>query len=378
MGLQRDRTRQAAKGLANLFIRQVSPVVEASYTDMGWLSDEGTSIDPQAQVIEHKDEGGNLSKISMGEVSNKFASHLAQVSQNEIDLIRNAAGVYHSFRYYGMINPWRWQYICTELAQIVPYIPRTWKAGKQNLPITAFFLKQDNTLYDTPEYYDIECNGAMHVENMILWLSPRRSWNYNTVMLLDISGFQNHCTLNAAAAWNSATKLLFNGSSQYGDLNDVCDIGTSQAVIEFWFKTPAANGTVQILMTKKASTGHSDVGWWFERTANNTIKFYASDGTNYGEVESANTITQNNWYHVLLYLDHISGYMQLYVNGALAQSLQNDPTNTISNSQHLLLAKGSTSYGNAYIGDIRIHTSSVTIDSATMALDHYNAEKGLE
>jgi hypothetical protein len=51
------------------------------------------------------------------------------------------------------------------------------------------------------------------------------------------------------------------------------------------------------------------------------------------------------------------------------------PANSLSNSNNLFLALYATGYGQVDKGDIRIHSKATALDAATMALDHYNAEK---
>jgi hypothetical protein len=380
MSLQRDRTREGAVGLGMLTVREVYPTPGASYQDMGWLDIEGTSIDPQRQILEHKDEAGDLDNISETESAHKFGTFLAQVGQDEIDFILNASGKDHSLRYYGMMNPWRHQYICAELAKIVPSIPRTWKVGKQNLPMTAYFLKQSNLAYAVPEYYLIETLGRMYLDNLVFWISSRRKWNDATAKILDASGFAYHGDLNSdyATIWQTATQperfLRFDGSNDYASFGDVCDIGTNYAAIEFWVRIKGADGTLQEILTKKASNAYSDPGFWIERiVANNALKVYLSDGSNQDVITSNAAITQNVWNHILINI--VDGPdVLLYVNGTLDNSVSHN-TVSLSNAVSLYLARGGSGYGQVDIGDVRIHLKATSLDNIAMALGHYNAEK---
>ena len=378
MLLQRDRTREAAKGLANLFARELSPTLETVYSDLGWLSDEGTTIDPQAQVLEHKDEGGNLSKISVGEVSHKFSSYLAQVGQDEIDFIKNSANKAHSIRYYGMMNPFRFQYKCAEFAQIVPYIPRTWKAGKQNLPLTAFFLKQDNSVFDTPEYYDAECMGAMFLDNMVLWLSPRRALNTATTRILDMSGYAYHSVLSDVAIWQDIF-LRFDGASYNGNFGDVLDIdnATGSFMIDFWMRIKGNDSTLQPILSKKATTTSTDTGYWLERTTANKLKFYLSNGSVDTELTSVANVTKDVWQHFLIHTYYQSQQKtMLYING-LVDKEQDDAGDYLpsANALNLYLAKCGASYGQIDIGDFRIHKSTTVLNGSQTAYAHWLAER---
>ena len=378
MLLQRDRTREAAKGLASIFVRELSPNLETAYNDLGWLSDDGTTLDPQAQVIEHKDEGGNLSKISTGETSHKFSSYLAQVGQDEIDFIKNSASKAHSIRYYGMMNPWRFQYKCAEFAQIVPYIPRTWKAGKQNLPLTAFFLKQDNSVFDTPEYYDAECLGNMFLDNMVLWLSPRRALNTATTRILDMSGYAYHNVLSDVGIWQDGY-LRFNGSTYNGSFGDNLDIDNSDGsfMFDFWLRILGDDATTQIIFSKKATTGSTDAGFWLERTSANKLKFYISNGAVDSELTSVGNVTKNVWQHFLVHTCYQTAQKtRLYINGlidneqdALADFLPS------TNAVNFYLARGGASYGQVDIGDFRIHKSTTVLDGSQTAYAHWLAER---
>jgi hypothetical protein len=363
-------------------VRQVSPTPGASFVDLGWLSDEGTTIDPQAQVIEHKDEGGNLSKISMGDTSNRFSSYLAQVGQDEVDFIKNAAGKIYAVRYYGMINPWRFQYKCSEFAQFVPYVARTWKVGKQNLPITAYFIKQDNTTLDIPEYYDAEALGIMYMNTMYIWLSPRRKWNDGTSKILDMSGWALHATLaqtsgGVAGIWQTSTTperfLRFGGVDGYANFGDAGDIGaTTSAVIEFWLRVKGNDGTLQPLVTKKSASG-SGAGFWIERSAANYLKFYLSDGS-FNDVQTSNaTFLKDVWKHVAFVVNRTPQKSAIYVNGVLDSDLFTYSTD-LSNAVSFYIARGGSGYGQVDIGDFRLHLQATDYDG-TIALSHYNAER---
>ena len=320
MDLRRDRTREGAKGLGNLWEREVSPTNDALYTDLGWLAGDGTTIDPQSQVLLHTDEAGDLAKISMSETAHKFSSFLDQVGQDEIDFIRNAASKYHSLRYYGMMNPWRFQYKCAELAQIVPIIPRTWKAGH---------------LYSRGKRRQI---------------------------------------------WNASNFLRFNGSSYSASLGDVCDAdnlaSTGSFVFDFWVRIKGNDGTQQVIMSKKTDLTNGNAGWWIERGAGDKLDFYLSNATQYTHLVGTNDFLKDHWHHVL-----IATYFQtnqntkLYVDGVYDKN-QSEIFGIfpVGNAVNMLLGKGYTAYGQVDLGDIRIHKSTNVLDFATMAADHYAAE----
>ena len=389
--LARDRRREGARGLGLCSIRELYPVAAAAFTDLGWLDTDGTDINPQMSMTEYKDEAGDLSNVLPGETSHKFTTHLAQVSQAEVDLIKNAAGMDHAIRYYGMINPWIFQYACAELAKIVPNIPRTWKPGKQNIPLTAYFLKQDNSIMNIPEYYFIEAYGKMLLDNLAFWASPRRGWNANTNYLLDASGFAMHGTAatngegTAASIWsvdltNYPLLEAFldcdenGGALAYVNHGPTFAPGANNILIEGWIKNPSI-GTASIIMSK-CTTPSTGQGFCLSLSAAGYLTVYLYDGMNTVAFSDNTHIIGNNWTHIGFEIDQIDDWETLFMNGVPIYQPAHT-INSISNAAaNLLIGACGTNYSHLLIGDMRIHTSpaATSLNSAAIVAANYAAE----
>lgn len=382
MGLGKYRGRFGAKGLGNMEVREVSPSAGTAYENLGWLGDEGTEIGDLYDTQLIRDEAGAVSNVLEQGHDVTLATNLQQVGIDELNIVRNASGKVHSLRYSGLVNPDIFQYYCMEQARINPSMSRKYSATKQTLPLRAVALKQDDTTFDTPEYYLLETAGKIRTENLQLWISPRHGYNAETAKVLDSSGFARHGDLNSdyATIWQGPgstpdRSLLFDAVNDVCNFGDILDIssGTQSILIEVWIKIASA-GDYPII-TKKATTTGSDAGWALFSLADGSIKFSISDG-------GASSITNSPaghgaaWFHIAVAIGK-AGTTNTYLNSAANGSASTGSTNS-SNALNLYLARIGTTYAAIQLGDIRFYdfgNATLPSDITTIIANHFAAER---
>lgn len=384
MGIQRSRERLGAKGLGRLYGREVLPTPGASHSDFGFLDE--TNLDHVTEMEVIPDEAGYVIDAKEKSSIHRLSSNLLQVSADEIDFIKGASGKIHDLQYFGVMNEYGlFHYYCFEQVRIDPSVSLGKKQGKQVLPLKAIAVKQGELAYDVPEHYFIQTNGRMYLDDLALWICPRRGWNAATTKLLDASGFARHGDLNAVGLWQAGTTppylLRFDGSDDYATFGDILDIGANAALIEFWVTIKGANASLQEILTKKTTSGtSSDAGFWIERTTSNTLKAYFSDGTNQATIESTGTLLQNAKHHVMIEVQRTGILSKIFIDGAVdeADTDLSGVTGSITNAVALYLARGGSGYGQIDLDDVRIFLKATDFtDAATRAAAHYAAEHAL-
>ena len=383
MGLTRDRRRIGVKGLGNLEAREVTPSAGTNFDDLGLL--DGTDLEDVYEVEEIFDERGNLQDVKEKQHVVRLLSALLQNGIDEINFIKNASGKVYSLRYCGMMNPSRFQYYCFEQTRINPSLARNFKPGKQPLPLKAIALKQDYSIFDTPEYYFYEGLARIRTTYLQLWLDAILGINAATAKLLDISGFARHGTLNSdyATIWQTGTNpdrfLRFDGTNDEVNLGNVLnDDALADFALECWVRVKGADAGFEEILAKKSLASNNTAGYVLARNASNQILFKLSDGSASASVVSTSTVLQNVWKHVMVFVDR-NGNGQIYLNGAAdgaAVSVASITTGT--NAGNLYVGRDGTNFGQVDVRGVRIYTygaGAVPGDAATIALDHYNAEK---
>lgn len=383
MALTRDRRRIGAKGLGKLEAREVSPSTGTNFDDLGPL--DGTDIEDIHETEEVFDERGDLQDVLEKQHVVRFSSALLQNGIDELDFIKTASGKVHSLRYSGMMNPTRFQYYCFEQVRINPSLVRGFKPGKQPLPLKAIALKQDDSVFDTPEYYFYEGLAKIRTAFLQLWLDANRGLNAATAKLLDISGFARHGALSSdfATIWQTGSNpdrfLRFDGTNDEVNLGNVLnDDGSADFALECWVKITGADGGLEEILAKKSLVSNHTAGFALARDASNQILFKLSDGAASASVVSSATLLQNVWKHVMVFVDR-NGNGQIYLNGAAngaAVSVASIGTGT--NAGNLYLGRDGTNFGQVDIRGVRFYTfgaGALPTDAAAIALDHFNAEK---
>lgn len=383
-----SRTRRTifVKGLGNLQVRQISPSAAAAFTDLGYLG--GTNLTDIYNMQEVKDERGNFIDVLEAGQNVKVKSSLMQTDKAQLDIVRAAKDQYHAARYFGKATSTRFQYFCFDLARIIPNIEQDYKVGLRPLPILIQVLDDEEQGFDVPQYYLVEVDDVLFVDFMNLFVDPRQGLNTETAKILDLSGFFRHGTLNSdfAAIWQQTTTpaefLRFDGVNDQVDFGDVLDDNaTGDFIIEAWVRIQGANASLQEILAKKTAVGTS-AGFGLWRNTSNQIQFQIADGTNEDTVTSTTTLLQNVWKHVMVAVNR-DGNAQIYFNGVADGSpVDVSGVLTAANALNLYLGRDNTNFGQVDLGAVRIHRlgndyigASGSVAMATVALNHYNAEK---
>jgi len=385
MSLLRSRDRFSNKGLGNLEVREISPTVDAAFSNLGYLEESGFQ-----DIVEHdelKDENGNVIDVLESTRAQRLTTKLMQVSANEMNYIRAASGKKHAIRYSGMANPVMFQYYCSENGKILNKLDRGMKRGPQNIPFEYLALHQDSLGYDVPEFFTAEAQGRIRTENLQLWINLRAGNAYNaaTARVLDISGFARHGLLNSdfASIWQTGTtperSLLFDGVNDGLDFGNILnDDATSDLLFEIWVKILTADGSGGVLFSKKAGYAAVAPGYvLYREAATNIVTFLFADGTNTISLGTSATVLRNVWNHFAVAIDR-NGLATLYRNGVSNAYTSIAATTSATCTDSLYISRLPTLYGNTENGMFRVYNygaGGLPADIATIPMNHYNAEK---
>lgn len=386
MGLLKDRTRFSSKGLGTLEVKEVLPSNDAAYQKLGYVGE--TSLSDISEMEEIKDETGSMANAIERTRAARLKSQLLQVGIDEISYITGAVSKYHSVRYSGMVNDILFQWFAMEQGKIIRTVDRQFVNQKQMLPFEFLALQQEPTTFTAPLYHMAEAKGRIYTDNLQLWVNPR--WlgtpDRLTAKLFDISGFARHGSLNSdyAAIWatgsNPESKLTFDGVNDQVDFGNVLnDDGTSDFVIELWFRVLAADGVRVRILTKKSTDAYDNTtaGYGIIRETDNTLHFGIADGTSVVyNTALVNSVLQNVWTHIFVAVDR-NGNVTIYKNGVAGTPVSVASINTATNSQSLYLGRGSN-WGNIELGMTRMFNygaGGLPSNIATIAANHYAAEK---
>lgn len=384
MGNLQARSRLSAKGLGNLHARETYPNNDADFVDLGILGNEGTEIHDVVDPDEIKDEEGKIQEVLFDAVATRLVTNLKQVSIDEWNFVRLATGKRHALRYAGLANNSMFQYFCWEQAVIIPQTNRKFSKD-QVIPFEALGINKDTDGYYTPDYYLVETKSKIHFVNLMFWLSPRRVDypGYGTSKLMDVSGFARHGDLNSdyANMWKTGTPetyLELDGVNDYVNFGNILnDNAINDILFEIWINIPAANGTSQVLFSKKAAAGAANPGYMLTRDINNKVSFKIADGTSEVEVLSTSNVLQNTWKLITIAIDR-DGNAQLYIDGvADGAAVSVAAIGSANNAVDFIIGRIGSTYGNIRFDDTRSHKFADGLPSsiATIAARHYSAEK---
>ncbi|MDP8231020.1 MAG: LamG-like jellyroll fold domain-containing protein [Candidatus Gorgyraea atricola] len=95
----------------------------------------------------------------------------------------------------------------------------------------------------------------------------------------------------------------FDGGNDYVTMGDVADMTASQDfTISGWFARDV-DGVETYLFGKKAGSNYNQPGYSLRVTSTDKMIFYASDGTNQSEINTAGAFGGSNWHHVAVVWD---------------------------------------------------------------------------
>jgi len=383
--MAKNRRHIFVKGLGNLHVRQVDPVAETSYSDLGWLG--GTKVSDVYDMEPVRDERGVLVDILEHGEEVTMESSLLQSAKAQIDATKDVASQYHSVRYFGLENSTVYKYICFELARIIPGFSTDFKPGQRRIPVVIKAIDQQEFDFQVPMYYLVELAKELDISGLQLWLDPRQYLNGGTSKVLDVSGFGRHGTLNAdfATIWQGdgsttvPTRFLrLDGVNDLVGLGDILDDDAlGDFVIEGWFRIKGADASVQELFAKKSADAH-EAGFRMVRKADNTVEFKISDGTASALIPTTATLLTNVWKHIAVVVER-DGNGQMYLNGvANGAAVAVSTILTATNALNLEIGKFAGAFGQIDVGSFRAHRYAADALPSTIAasmLAHYQAEK---
>jgi hypothetical protein len=153
MSLERVRTRENAKGGGLLKARQIFPTPSDTFLDWGWLG--GTTLDDKRDIVESKDEVGDLVIVLESGRMATLATLLQQTSQDEIDLVNNANGKFYDLWYTALLANGDTQSLSAGVCQIKPGAKLDYKPGQRVIEVTLYMLAPKAAFTRTPSTLNI-------------------------------------------------------------------------------------------------------------------------------------------------------------------------------------------------------------------------------
>jgi hypothetical protein len=241
-----------------------------------------------------------------------------------------------------------------------------------------YYATQTDKVCVNRDYEGIVTNGL--VFNLDAGFTP--SYSRSGTTWYDVSSISNNGTLTNGPTFNSDNggSIVFDGADDYTTT-------TSQIL-------PPTSFTINFFIRP---TNFSQSGQRFRRIVNidgnglaenpfclfvNTqgkIGYVFGNGSSSTDAQiplsQSPTLSINNWYNVVLNFDGTS--KNLYVNGLLYQTINNNGSFTNTSNKNLLIGYyGDTSNGGYWSGNIAIGQIYNRALSATEVLQNYNAQKG--
>jgi len=155
MALARDRTRQDLNGGGVLKVRQISPTPADPFLDLGYLG--GTDLNDEHSIIKWIDEVGNVINAQSGQRECGIKAILHQTSIDEINLLKNARGVYYDIYYYKKnLETGKIQEISACCCKLKPGPVLSMKANSQRtLVLEIYFLAPKGAFTRTPAGFNV-------------------------------------------------------------------------------------------------------------------------------------------------------------------------------------------------------------------------------
>jgi hypothetical protein len=381
MALGLDRTRLFVKGLSNFEIRETSPSAAAAFSSAGALGE--TTLTDDYRMVEVFDSAGDYIDTLPGGRSVTGSTNFLQSTKDELDIARTADGKEHAVRFHGLCDTGFWQYYSFPQCRILPALNLAFQSETLRvIPASWAALKQAALTFDLDEYFVAERTSLINTGGLQLWVDARDGLNSETANLVDISGFENHGTVTSdfAAIWDTAAapfNLNFDGTDDAVDFGDVLNFDADDdGLFEVWFRTTAADASVQEILSKKAGTANED-GYSIHRDVSNKAEFKLSDGAASGTVTTSTSCLQDVWHLFSVTLDK-SGNLTPYLDGVADGTPAAAPSGDSTTATNLYLGRLGSAYGGVDVGGVRIYkwdADGLPSDVATWPLAHYNAEK---
>jgi hypothetical protein len=155
MALQRLRTRQDVNGGGILKVRQISPTPADPFLDLGYLG--GTDLGDEHSILKWIDEVGNVINAQSGQREAGIKSILQQTSIDEINLLKNARGVYYDVYYYKKnLETGTIQELSACICKLKPGPVLSMKSNSQRtLALEIYFLAPKAAFTRTPTGFNV-------------------------------------------------------------------------------------------------------------------------------------------------------------------------------------------------------------------------------
>lgn len=207
-------------------------------------------------------------------------------------------------------------------------------------------------------YYEALQN--IRQENLETWINPRFGNFALPQYVFDTSLNRYVGSLNSdyATIWQTGVSpnhfLRFDGINDYLNLGNVDDLGSKDAIIEFWIRPKGADAT-EIAMIGKDAGG---AGYRIYRTPGNEMQARLYDGASvfYPTSSSDGSVTQNGWKHVAMIIRRTGGNGLIFLNGAQSgNGISFATLGSMANAASLNIGRNISNYGNFDIEAFRIY-----------------------
>ncbi len=214
--------------------------------------------------------------------------------------------------------------------------------------------------YDGTSRATFTCNPAVE------WRFDECEYDGSVDEVLDSTGNGYHAqTFNGVASDDVAQierSAYFDGVDDYVGQSNLYDLLKGTASLSFWIKTTQkgksnipynATGIAGI----EQSGGEDDIFWgWIDRSG----RICVTAKGNAHDVTSSHRINDNSWHHIVLTRDHVSGALQIFVDGGLSGS-GTHPSGEIGTAfTHLGMIEDtgtSPQYFEGYLDEVKIFSS---------------------
>ena len=154
----------------------------------------------------------------------------------------------------------------------------------------------------------------------------------------------------------SSGSASFNGTSDYIDMGDVCNLGTGDFSISLWVNL-GAEATNQYLISKYVDASNH----WYLRTQNaDKIQFFSRTSADESVIDrgSITVLSHNVWHHVVITAERGTA-TKSFINGVLEGSGDSDATD-LSNAASLHFGRYSSNYASGYMSNVGIWSAALT------------------
>lgn len=157
MALGKNRSRVSVKGGGLLKLRQISPTPSDTFLDVGFL--QSTSLDDKYDMMTAKDERGFVIDFVTGGEEPVITAVLLQSTIDEVNLIKNADGIYYEAYYYCKLANGNIQELDIPLCKIKPGPKLDFKAATErtlSLELHMLSVNAVSTITRAPTDYNMD------------------------------------------------------------------------------------------------------------------------------------------------------------------------------------------------------------------------------